>query len=466
VSPRRFAPTVPALAGALLLLLAAAPAARAFTYRVTPLASSRWLYPFAVAINNAGEVCGQAAIKGDLAGYVAFTGRGGAAIRVLPSAGGSMCFSPAYPCQDRALDINAAGFSAGSSGQETAVVWAPDGTPRALTTTDGLTSYDWAEARGINDRGQVAGFVYGFSGIGHRAARWEPDGSLRVVGAPPGFAWAVATAIDEAGRVAGYAWGGPGSGYQAFLWDASPGFTLFGGDCFANALGDGGRVVGSCGGTNPWAFAWDPAQGVQRLASPPGGAGGEAIAVNRWGDVVGTDLRPDGLPAGALWRKAQEPALLDTLVDPRSAGWKVGYPSGINDAGQIVARAESPDGGFSGAVVLSPVVATLVWPPEAGSAATAPSVRGGTVRTIRWTSFATPADRARIRIAFSRDGGATWTTLAALPAAGSHAWSWRVPTPRRELPDCRIRLTVRHPATGRVYGTVDSKPFRILPAAR
>lgn len=60
-------------------------------------------------------------------------------------------------------------------------------------------------AEAVNASGQVAGKAY-FDGDGTaRAVRWSPDGEVRVLDNPTGYADAVATHIDTDGTVLGYA---------------------------------------------------------------------------------------------------------------------------------------------------------------------------------------------------------------------------------------------------------------------
>jgi probable HAF family extracellular repeat protein len=162
-----------------------------------------------------------------------------------------------------------------------------------------LNGSDYADARDINNAGQVVGSSAG------RAFLWDVVNGITDLGVPLGASYAYASGINESGQVTGTAtYEDPLSGYQsfAFLWDAAHGMTVLGaGPTYTNSqaatLNDVGQVVGyqwnGAAFIDP-AFLWTPDSpngltgSFTDLGMLPGAIDSNAAAVNNAGQVVGT----------------------------------------------------------------------------------------------------------------------------------------------------------------------------------
>ena len=204
-----------------------------------------------------------------------------------------------------------------------------------LEVPSGLT-FDSLNA--INDRGQVsanmlvpdeegvpraAGFIW-------RHGQFESMGDL-----PGGETLSNAAGENERGEVVGRS--ASDAGHVCVLWERGTLMSLGdlpggGTECFAANINDFGVVVGSAlapSGQQP--FVWRNGEMTQ-LAVPAGGTFGSAGAINNHGVILGS-YAADGRRQSSLWFREEQ------LTIPPPPGFKEGGPSGINDAGDMIGYA-------------------------------------------------------------------------------------------------------------------------------
>jgi probable HAF family extracellular repeat protein len=238
-------------------------------------------YSSASAINDAGEVAGEANTAESIVPFV-WTPKG--ALRRIPLLSGDNC--------GQTFGINkhghVAGYSSGPNGRK-AFLWTQGGRVRNLGV---LPGGNYSSACGINDLDEVAGTSG--SAAGERAVLWTKSGDVRDLGTLLGDTSSEASAINNNGDVVGYS-KGP-RGMRAFLWTEATGMQDLGvlpGGNSSRALGinDMGVVVGSS--TSSWgdrAFVWTKEAGMRDLNSaasvPFGAVFVEAHAINNAGEVL------------------------------------------------------------------------------------------------------------------------------------------------------------------------------------
>lgn len=187
----------------------------------------------------------------------------------------------------------------------------------------------YAEARGVNEAGQVAGTSAEQGSIRLSAYRWSGSSGMMNLGALDTWG-STATGIGSSGTVVGYS--PVGDNYHAFLWDAANGMrdlgTLAGGFSLAYAINDAGRAVGTSDGR---AFIWSEGTGMTALEKPVGTSSAAAFAINNAGVVAGQTSLPNGTNA-AIWDEGGTMHVIGKLL-PED---QYCYAYGINDAGQAV----------------------------------------------------------------------------------------------------------------------------------
>jgi probable HAF family extracellular repeat protein len=149
-----------------------------------------------------------------------------------------------------------------------------------------------------------------------------------------GGASADARAINDAGQVVGASATASGDTH-AFLWTATGGMKDLGtlGGTFSSAIGINslGHVVGlsalASGERRP--FLWTPAGGMQDLGTFGGGFG-QALGINNLDQVVGSSALSDGSIHAFLWTAKQGLTDLVSVVGDNSEA------EGINNRQQIV----------------------------------------------------------------------------------------------------------------------------------
>jgi probable HAF family extracellular repeat protein len=194
------------------------------------------------------------------------------------------------------------GTSGSLGGGTTAFVWSA-GVVRALPDLGSD-----AGASGINDAGQVVGYVWDGTGTQH-AALWQPDGTLALLGAlGDGGGHSLATAVDDGGDAVGYSYASSGGGtVRAVRWPhgqaAEPvdgDDTVFGVASDVNATG---RVVGNVvpASGSQQGFVRDR-EGDLRLVAPLVEGDTTVLnAVNASGTAVGCEFSDTGSRAIMLY---------------------------------------------------------------------------------------------------------------------------------------------------------------------
>jgi probable HAF family extracellular repeat protein len=293
------------------------------------------------------------------------------------------------------------GAALNASGQVTGTVNAGQGTYRAFLYSDGKISDmglpdqlpSWGN--GINDSGQVAGFIYGRAFLysdgtiadlgtlgGTRAAAvginntgnvvgWAmtadeyihaffySDGRMLALEDLPGGNGGFANGINDSDQVTGYAFG---AGFvHATIWDQGK-ITDLGtlpGDDFStgNAINASGQVVGdstllNAGTGEQHAFLYS--KGTMTDLGTLGGRLSHASGINTSGQVVGYSSLPPPMTYAdhAFLYNDGTMTDLNSLIDPNS-GWVLYQATAINDAGQIVGDGLNPQGDVH-AFLLSP----------------------------------------------------------------------------------------------------------------
>jgi hypothetical protein len=223
------------------------------------------------------------------------------------------------------------------------------------------------QAHAINARG-MAVCAYSVAGI-LAAARCTREGFELL----PGFGgpWTSADVINSQGVAAGSAQAPFGGGSIAVWAPDGQHFdygTLGGRGADLFGLNDQGQFAGAYttaeGQLRP--FGGTIQVGLQPLAHPFGFDASAALSVNNHGVRVGRAFTTSADPSGPILRERAMlwshqdaiPIDLNTKIDPAS-GWELRQAIGINDAGEILARAQHASNG-AGVVLLRPILE----PPE------------------------------------------------------------------------------------------------------
>jgi len=260
------------------------------------------------------------------------------------------------------------------------------------------------EVRGINDRGQVTGWINPGDGSPFRAFVWDRKQGIRDLGAVPGHSSMTAAAINDAGTIVGEAVDEETGENLAFVWTPRGGVrtldtSLGGVGSFATAINRAGQIAGAsttasgaihaffrdvdgevvdlgafsngrgfssatamndrgqvvvvrADGDRQDAFVWDPHGGRQLLVPKPSASFPYPSDINNRGEVVGALLEP-GLQRAFRWTRSQGIRLLGSL-----SGVDTDFTTAqaINDRGTIVGGSQTASGDFHG----------FVWEPRGG----------------------------------------------------------------------------------------------------
>ncbi len=291
----------------------------------------------AYGINDQGQVVGTASLPGDATSH---------AFLLTPQGGVWFQDSNLDGRNDLMIDLgNAAAFDINNVGQ---VVGTSGDHPFLWDAVNGMTDLGgdgWAA--GINETGQVTGFVTDAVSGTECAFLWDAAHGMTVLGAGPNYAESRAAAINDAGQVVGFRWNSLGNDDSAFVWtpDSPNGLTgnftdlgmLAGfavGASVSNATGinNAGQVVGfetgeGIGYQSYHPFLWDTAGGMVDVPYEIRPVGtetindGGAIAINGW-DKSGTPRAylltpiPPGTPSISI---ADAPAVTEGNAGTRAA---------------------------------------------------------------------------------------------------------------------------------------------------
>ena len=182
---------------------------------------------------------------------------------------------------------------------ETPVVWDQSGKLRRLELPAG---YQEGSAQAINDRGQVAGFVYRIGSRHDRAVTWTRAGRPSLLRRLGGLRDSEAYAIDGSGVAAGAS---DGATLVATLWSPGPRrLHRVRGAVVTEAFGvsDDREAAGFAtvaGGAV--ALRWDASGRPHRLPPLSGDGQAQAFAINEHGVVAGVSIGA-GRSRGILWQ--------------------------------------------------------------------------------------------------------------------------------------------------------------------
>lgn len=266
--------------------------------------------------------------------------------------------------------INDSGQVAGTQGlggyPTTAFFTGPNGVGKIyLSSFSGVDS----NAYDINNIGQVVGSSRNTSGDIH-AYVTGPNGMGMTDLGTLGGSVSVAYAVNTSGQVAGYSYRSDDNGPHAFFADPNGGgmIDLFAqkdeSSSYATAINDAGQVTGffitSTSGNNYNAHAFITGAngvGITDLGTLSGTDDSQAYGINASGWVVGTSIIRPTEPTGSYQMRAFIAGVdgagmmdLNSFVNLANSNLTFSEARGINDLGQIIARAN--DGH---AYLLSPI---------------------------------------------------------------------------------------------------------------
>jgi len=321
------------------------------TYSITAIGPAGEI-SFAAGINNSGQVVG---FSENLDGsYFAFMGAGGAPVSLGTLGGNS-----------DALGINNAGqivghLNAGCCSDLGSSFLYSSG----ILTDLGRFGHPGSVASGINDSGQIAGWVY--FGPGQQHAYEYSSGTIHDLGTLGGLS-SLARQINNAGQIVGEA--DTASSSHAFLYTGgiSPTMadlgTLGGARSAAWGINSAGQVVGEAELLGGGEHAFMYSGGIMHDLGTLYGDNGTANDINDAGQIVGTLTNSGPFGTGFIYSGGVMTDL-NSLVDP-SSGWLINEAVAINDSGQIAAIGWEQGFGYR-AIRLDPLQAVV---PEPGTPA-------------------------------------------------------------------------------------------------
>jgi beta propeller repeat protein/probable HAF family extracellular repeat protein len=255
-----------------------------------------------------------------------------------------------------AFDVNLFGQIAGGSSDNPAymrhaLLWNSEPPPEYLGA---LAGFEFSEARGLNDLGQVVGVCRNSDDL-RRGFLWFVDDSGNQVMQNLGIGdwegaegWSSANAINRLGQVVGE--GGESSSEEhAVVWNLQNGVPamqllsdLGGNKSAASDINDNARVVGWCktAGGEDHAVLWTDVNSLPtdlHQFLPEGTTDSYATAINDAGQVVGYFFHPDYVVAGFRYADGKAEVLKTDLdhvtfaYDINNLGQVVGCRGGIND---------------------------------------------------------------------------------------------------------------------------------------
>ena len=257
-------------------------------------------FPNALAngVNQTGSIVGFA-FSSDFLTSQAFIWRSDTGMQPLADLGGGASLAQAINA-----DGTAVGWAYDSTGVLHAVEWSASGSVTDLNPPGAIS-----EALGINDAGDVVGWVFAAGGDASHAYLWRHDGveiDLQTLGGPSSQAFGVNNALVIVGVSDRPSPQPP----VAFIWRPATGMRdlKMGGNSQAFAISDLGRAVGLRVGHGVFGLTRfrGPTQILPDLAPDKAPASGPT-GVNLCGALVGSSSSPDptnGNPVPAIWTKA------------------------------------------------------------------------------------------------------------------------------------------------------------------
>ena len=312
----------------------------------------------ALAVNDAGQVAGQAFTPGFATAHAILWSAGGT-VTDLGTLGGSTSAAAALNARGQVVGSASTPGNAASH----AFIWTAGVGMLDLGTLGGTGS----ESLAVNDSGQVVGWADTATGAQH-AFSWTAAGGMVDLGALGGPR-SEARGVTASGQVIGDVYLPDQVSYHAFSWTSSGGMvdlgTLGGSSSHAAAVNAAGEVVGSAevAGAAPHAFAWTAAGGMVDLGTF-GGPSSFATAISSSGQVVGSAELADNRTFHAFsWTAGGGMLDLGTLGGPGS------FAASVNDHGQVVGSSYVSDGPFrqehAFSVIVAPPQQTITFPAPA-----------------------------------------------------------------------------------------------------
>ncbi len=318
-------------------------------YTVTDIGTLGGTFTQAFRINEAGQVIGGSTTSsGDLHAFLWTQETGMIDLGTLAGS----TFSLAWGINNQGVVVGEIDLP---SGHHRAFVWTAAGGMRDLGTLGG----DDALARDVNNKGEIVGVSTVASGGPAHAVVWTAQGQIRDVGTFNGTNTHFRT-VDNAGTTAAGSDNLRSGGHEhAVLWHSATGFqdlgTLGNDPSSGWRVNDLGQVVGISGTATVCChgFLWTNATGMVDLGTLNGPDGtSDAFDISESGRVVGsttTSADPNNTHA-YIWTQTTGMRLLPDLPGETDSG---GF--GINEAGQIIGFADTPDGRTHG----------ILWTPRA-----------------------------------------------------------------------------------------------------
>jgi probable HAF family extracellular repeat protein len=258
-------------------------------------------FPSALAndVNQAGTIVGFA-FTNDFLASRAFISHSDTGMQPLADLGGNASLAQAIN-----TDGIAVGWSYDTIGILHAVKWDASGKLTDLNPSGAIS-----EALGINDAGDVVGWIFPAGGSASRAHLWRHDGvemDLGTLGGPGSQAFGLNSAL----AIVGVSDRPPPLAPVAFIWKPATGMRSLGmgGNSQALAVSDVGRTIGlrviNRGVLGLTRFHGTPELLPDLAPDKPPASG--PTGLNRCGTLVGSSSSPDptnGNPVPAIWTKA------------------------------------------------------------------------------------------------------------------------------------------------------------------
>jgi len=217
-------------------------------------------------------------------------------------------------------------------------------------------------ANAVNESGEVAGQSDLSSGFTN-GFLWTSGGGLQSIGILQGGQQSGANAINASGQIAG--WANVNSNDDAIIWTADAGLMSLG-------------ITARCGAT---AFGINDSAEVVGWFNNSPGCTFTSHGLNSAGQIVGTGDSPTSSTVALLWTADGVLQDLNTLIPSKSTRTLISA-NAINDAGQIVADANAKNGAGHYAVLLTPIMNTLLGSSENPSQAGQTVTFAATVQSI------------------------------------------------------------------------------------
>jgi len=286
----------------------------------------------AIAVNQAGQVIGNADTWQGPFVHHAFVWRDGSGMIDLGTLGGD---NSEVGGQNEMGQVVGWAQTANNAGYH-AFVWDDIHGMQDLGTL-GFDTYAYS----INESGQVVGQLQTFDYRQH-AFLWDAAHGMRDL--TPGPDMAYAYRITNSGLVIGSGMltmpVPPSMGNYAFVWAESVGLRRLDlggfGDSGASASNQAGQVVGSArAGSGPFhAVVWDAVNGLRDLGTLGGGFS-QAVAINEHGQIVGESTLSDSGPDHAFAVTVPPPDPQNPLQGPPGPAGPPGPPGPQGPQGEV-----------------------------------------------------------------------------------------------------------------------------------